>query len=111
MEQIVRVRRLCGEGRAEVIRIRESACSGECHKCSGCGAAKETVIVEADNPIGARPGDLVRIQSDNKSVMSAVAVFYVLPIVLFFLGYALGAALGLSGGVTGCLGFALGIGA
>ena len=111
MEQIVRVLRLCGEGKAEVFRVRESACSGDCHKCSGCGAAKETVIVEADNPIGARPGDLVRIESDTKSVMGAVAVFYALPLVLFFLGYALGAALGFSGGIFGAAGFAFGIGA
>ena len=40
MEQIVRVRRLLENGNAEVVHVRESACSGDCHKCSGCGAAK-----------------------------------------------------------------------
>jgi len=111
MEQIVRVARLTPEGKAEIIHVRESACSGDCHKCSGCGAAKETMFLVAENPIHARPGDLVRMESDTKQVMTAVAVFYVLPLVLFFAGYALGAWLGLSGGLIGALGFALGIGA
>ena len=111
MEQIVRVHRLCPNGRAQIIHVRESACSGDCHKCSGCGAAKETVIMEVGNPIGAQVGDMVRIESDTKRVMSAVGVFYVLPVVLFFLGYALGYALGISGGIVGGLGFALGIAA
>ena len=111
MEQIVRVARLTPDGRAEIIHVRESACSGDCHKCSGCGAAKETMFLVAENPINARPGDLVRMESDTKQVMTAVAVFYVLPLVLFFAGYALGAWLGLSGGLIGGLGFALGIGA
>lgn len=109
MEQIVRVHRLCGSGRAQIIHVRESACSGDCHKCSGCGAAKETMILEADNPIGARPGDMVVLRSDTKNVMTAVAVVYVLPVVLFFVGYALGAMASIGGGLMGCLGFALGL--
>lgn len=109
MEQIVRIRRLCGDGKAEIIHVRESACSGDCHKCSGCGAAKETMIVEADNPIGAQPGDFVTVSSDTKGVMTAVVAVYVLPMVLFFVGYAIGAALGLSGALVGGLGFVLGV--
>lgn len=110
MEQIVRVHRLCPNGRAQIVHVRESACSGDCHKCSGCGAARETMIMEVDNPIGAQVGDMVRVESDTRHVMSAVGVFYVLPVVLFFLGYALGAALGI-GGTVGGAGFALGIAA
>lgn len=111
MEQIVRVHRLCGGGRAQIIHVRESACSGDCHKCSGCGAAKETMILEADNPIGAQPGDFVVLASDTKSVMTAAVVVYLIPMVLFFLGYALGAALNISGAALGGLGFVLGLGA
>ena len=38
MEQLVRVKETYDDGTALVFRIRESACSGDCHKCSGCGA-------------------------------------------------------------------------
>ena len=86
MEQLVRVRETHGDGTAAVIHVRESACSGDCHKCSGCGAAKETVIFTADNPIGARPGDLVKVESSTAPVLKAAMVLYVLPLILFFLG-------------------------
>ena len=46
MEQIVKVRRTNSDGTAQVIRIRESACSGDCHKCSGCGAAQQTMLLK-----------------------------------------------------------------
>ena len=86
MEQTVRVRRLLENGNAEVVHVRESACSGDCHKCSGCGAAKEAVIFTARNLIGARPGELVRVESSTAPVLKAAVVLYVLPLILFFLG-------------------------
>ena len=109
MEQIVRVHRLHPDGRADIILVRESACSGDCHKCSGCGAQKETMIVTADNPIRAEVGDFVTLTSDTASVMKAVVAVYLVPLVLFFAGYALGDAIGWSGGAMGGLGFGLGI--
>ena len=109
MEPIVRVHRLHPDGRADIILVRESACSGDCHKCSGCGAQKETMIVTADNPIRADVGDFVTLSSDTGSVMKAVAAVYLVPMVLFFAGYALGAALGWSGVLMGGLGFVLGV--
>ena len=110
MERVVRVKETYSDGTAQVLLVRESACSGDCHKCSGCGAAKETLLVTAQNPIRADKGDLVTIQSASGPVLKAAAVLYVMPLVLFFLGYAVGAALGISGGLGGGLGFALGIG-
>ena len=108
MEQLVRVKEVYDNGTAMVIHVRESACSGDCHKCSGCGAAKEAVLFTADNPIGARRGDLVKVESDTGTVLKAAVVLYVLPLVLFFLGYYLGTFLN-AGGIVGGLGFALGI--
>ena len=110
MQQLVRVRQVHDDGTATVIHVRESACSGDCHKCSGCGAAKETLLVTAQNPIRADRGDLVTIRSESGPVLKAAAVLYVMPLVLFFLGYALGTSIAISGGLVGCLGFVLGIG-
>lgn len=109
MEQLVRVREVYDNGTAQVVHIRESACSGDCHKCSGCGAAKETLLLLAQNPIGARAGELVKLRSDTAPVMKAAAVLYILPLVLFFAGYFAGAALWNSGALVGCLSFAVGI--
>ena len=108
MEQRARVRRLMDDGKAQVMVIRESACSGDCHKCSGCGAVQETLLFEAENPVGAKPGDLVVIRSVSGPVLRSAAVLYMLPLVLFFLGYALGARWGI-GALLGCLAFAASI--
>ena len=110
MEQLVRVRDTFEDGTAMVIHVRESACSGDCHKCSGCGAAKETVLIKAKNPIGAKRGDLVKLESATGPVLKAAAVLYMIPMVLFFAGYFLGDTLWGRGALTGCLAFAAGIG-
>lgn len=109
MEQIVRIRRLIDDKTAEVIRIRESACSGECHKCSGCGAAQETLVFEAENPIGAKAGELVTISSASGPVIKAAAMLYVVPLALFFAGYWVGAAAWNHGALIACIAFSLGI--
>ena len=110
MQQLVRVRQTHEDGTATVIHVRESACSGDCHKCSGCGAAKEAILLEAKNPIGAQTGDLVTIETETGPVLKAAAVMYLLPMMLFFGGYALGAALWQRGGLVGCLAFVMSIG-
>lgn len=110
MQQLVRVRQAHEDGTATVVHIRESACSGDCHKCSGCGTAKEAILLEAKNSIGAKMGDLVIIESETGPVLKAAAVMYMLPMVFFFAGYALGAALWQQGGLIGGLAFLASIG-
>ena len=110
MQQLVRVRTIHEDGTATVMHIRESACSGDCHKCSGCGAAKEAILLEAVNPIGAKPGDLVTVEAATGPVLKAALVMYMVPMVLFIVGYALGAALFQQGALAGCLAFFLSIG-
>lgn len=110
MEQLVKVKTASPDGTAQVIRIRESACSGDCHKCSGCGAAKETIVFTAENPVNAQPGDLVYVKTQSAPVLMGAAVVYLLPLLLFFLGYFLLDAICSLGALGGGLAFALGIG-
>lgn len=109
MEQIVQVRRTFEDGTALVLHIRESACSGDCHKCSGCGAAKEGIELTVKNSIGAEAGDFVTVEAATGPVLRGAAVLYLMPLLLFFLGYALGAVLWGRGAAAGCLAFVLGI--
>jgi sigma-E factor negative regulatory protein RseC len=110
MEQLVKVKTASPDGTAQVIRIRESACSGDCHKCSGCGVAKETIVFTAENPVNAQPGDLVYVKTQSAPVLMGAAVVYLLPLLLFFLGYFLLDAMWSLGALGGGLAFALGIG-
>lgn len=109
MEQLARVKEIYDGGTALVIRVRESACSGDCHKCSGCGAAQQTMLLRAVNAIGAKPGEMVTVESDSKSVLAGSAVLYLLPLVLFFAGYLAGELLWGNGALTGCAAFVLSI--
>ena len=109
MEQLVRVKEVKDNGTAVVIHVRESACSGDCHKCSGCGAAKEAVLFTADNLIHAKKGDLVKVESATGPVLKAAVVLYVIPLVLFFLGYYLGTVLGVAPALIAGIGFVLGV--
>ena len=109
MEQIVRVKYTHGDGTATVAHTRQSACSGDCHKCSGCGAATEQILLKAVNPIGAEAGDFVKIESASGPVLKAAAMLYVVPMVLFFAGYLIGMMLWNLGALMGILAFVIGI--
>lgn len=109
MEQTVVVRNTLENGMAQVIRTRESACSGDCHKCSGCGAQQETWILTVHNPIGAKAGDRVVIESATGPVLKAAAMLYILPVVLFLAGYLLGEHLWAKGPLLGVVGIVLGL--
>ena len=109
MDQIVRVKQAHSDGTATVVHMRQSACSGDCHKCSGCGAAAEQIQLEAVNEIDAQAGDFVKIESASAPVLKAAAMMYVVPMVLFFLGYLIGMMAWNRGALMGCLAFVIGI--
>jgi sigma-E factor negative regulatory protein RseC len=109
MQQLVKVLQCEPDGTAKVACLRQSACSGDCHKCSGCGAVEQTMVFTARNPIGARPGDTVTVESATGPVLKAAAVLYLMPLVLFIAGYLVGMQWGL-GGLTGALAFGLSVG-
>ncbi len=90
MEQVVRVQKVFEDGTAHVLRVRESACSGDCHQCSGCGASQQKLLITCGNPIGAKPGDMVILQTESGPVLKAAVMLYVLPVVLFVAGYLAG---------------------
>ncbi len=111
MKQTVTVVSVSG-GTATVAYDRPTACHGDCSKCAGgCGsmAAKERVVVKAENLIGASPGDRVAIEAAGTAVFSAIFLVYALPVVLFFVGYFVFDALHLGGVLPGIVGFFLGL--
>ena len=108
MQQLVKVISCKENGTAQVACLRQSACSGDCHKCSGCGAVEQTMIFTTQNPIGAKPGDMVTVESATGPVLQAAAMLYLLPLVLFIAGYLIGMQWGLVG-LVGALAFVLSI--
>ena len=89
MEQQAKVIRIVTDTVAKVAVKRKSACSGDCHTCHGCPHPDEIVMVNADNFVGAQVGDDVIVSSDTGRVLKLAAMLYLMPMVLFFLGYFL----------------------
>lgn len=90
MTQIATVQRLVGEGKAEIMVRRPSACGHDCANCGGCGPDSVTQIIAlAENEAGARLGDTVRVESESSSVLGLAALLYLVPFVLLFAGYFL----------------------
>ena len=109
MEQTVLVKRVLEDGSAEVLRVRESACSGDCHKCSGCVSSQQTMVIRAENPIGAKVGDWVVIEAKSGAVLKAAVMLYIVPLVLFIAGYLLGEHLWQSGILFALAGLLIGL--
>lgn len=89
MQQKAIVKELAGRHGAVVAVERRSACSGDCDSCHGCSHQTETVMVNAQNHAGAKPGDLVQVESASGRVLGLAVLLYIMPILLMIVGYLL----------------------
>ena len=105
MTQHAIVRKLPDLGRAEVEVLRGTSCGDACGSCHVCKYASK-IEVEAKNDISARVGDRVEIETRSRDIYSAAFLVYVMPFVLFFIGYAVSAWLGAAEGVSVIVSFA-----
>ena len=87
MTQIATVERIINNDYAEISVPRKSACGHDCEECAGCGVTGAEVHAKAANPIGARPGQKVVVESSTKKMLGIVAFVYFIPVLLFLIGY------------------------
>lgn len=87
MVQIATVERIVNANYAEISVPRKSACGHDCEECAGCGVSGAAVRARALNPIGARPGQKVVVESSTGKMLGIVAMVYLIPVVLFLIGY------------------------
>jgi sigma-E factor negative regulatory protein RseC len=98
MTQDAIVTKLLPDGMAEVAVTRTTACGGNCASCEACMFQNELKAV-ARNRIGAKPGQRVVIESKSSLVFGAAVLVYVMPLLLFLLGYGLASLLGAGEGI------------
>lgn len=98
MTQDAIVTKLLPNAMAEVVVTRSTACGSNCGSCEACIFQSELKAV-AKNSINARPGQRVVISSRTSKVFSAAMLVYVMPLVLFILGYAAASLLGAKEGL------------
>ena len=112
MTQIATVEKILDADHAVISVPRKSACGHDCEECAGCGVTGAAVKARAENPIGAKPGQKVVVESSTQKMLGIVVLVYAIPVALFLIGYlaafALGAGVGVQYAAAG-LGFLLGI--
>lgn len=89
MTQIATVDALLDNGYVQISVPRKSACGHDCEDCAGCGMTGAAIKAKAKDPVGVSVGQKVVVESSTKKLMGVVALVYVLPVVLFLLGYFL----------------------
>ena len=87
MTQIATVERILDADHAVISVPRKSACGLDCEECAGCGVSGAAVKAKAINPIGARPGQKVVVESSTQKMLGIVALVYAIPVALFLVGY------------------------
>ena len=81
------------DGLAEVVVERLGICGGDCSQCDECRYENLMKSV-VQNPIGARRGQHVMIETPTMGVFKGALAIYILPLVMLFIGYLAADALG-----------------
>ena len=89
MTQIATVEKIIDSTHVKIAVPRKSACGHDCEECAGCGMTGAAIKAKAKNKIGAQPGQKVIVESSTKKLLGVVALVYLLPVVLFLMGYFL----------------------
>lgn len=88
MTQDAVVTKVFPNGMAEVAVARTTACGGNCGNCESCVFQSELRTM-ARNTVNAKPGQKVVIASKSSAIFGAAILVYVVPLVLFVLGYTI----------------------
>ena len=105
MTQDAVVTKVLNNGMAEVAVSRGTACGSNCGNCESCVFQNELKAF-AKNSIHAKPGEKVVIESLSSRIFSAAFLLYIVPFILFFIGYAVAAHYSLSEGLSILVSFA-----
>ncbi len=92
-------------GRVRVAADRKGACGGCDHRgggCKSCLTGANKMESEAANPVGAKVGDLVKLQLTTFNLYSGAALLYLLPVLGALVGAFMGDwAVGSDGAIGG----------
>ena len=92
MTQHAIVKRLSGQDVAEISLLRQVECSMHCDSCGGClkPPAGEELLALAKNPIGAKPGDRVEVETTTGNSIGMALLVFGFPCLALVLGYLAG---------------------
>lgn len=105
MTQDAVVTKVFDNGMAEVVVTRGTACGSNCGNCESCAFQNELKAF-AKNTVNAKRGEKVVIESLSSRIFGAAFLLYIVPFILFFIGYAVAAHYNLSEGMCVLISFA-----
>ena len=88
MDHYGQVIELAGDDRA-LVRVRRNSACGSCGRCGGFFGDPEKnheMLVEVNNPIGAKAGQLVRLEAKASEMLMAAVLLYFVPLMGLLLG-------------------------
>ena len=100
MEEIGVVMEVAGTT-AKVMMTRSGSCES-CNAAGSCKAVSDDRVMEADNLLGALPGQHVLLKIESGLFLKATFLTYMLPVIFLFLGAYLGGKYGpeISGAIS-----------
>ena len=92
MVQNAVVKKIVGDGVAEVSLLRQMECGLHCDgACEGCSQKpKEEILALASDPLGAKPGDHVEVEPTVGHNIGTSVLVFLLPCVGLGAGYVVG---------------------
>lgn len=80
----------------EVINEEAKIRVGRHNDCKNCGACpgNDSMIISANNKIGAEPGQRVLFEIKEKNVLKAAFIVFIVPLIALFIGAMLGGFIG-----------------
>ena len=99
MTQDAVVTKVLPNGMAEVVVSRGTACGSNCGNCESCVFQNE-IKTFAKNTVHARPGEKVVIESLSSRIFGAAFIVYIVPMLVFIIGYVIAASCGLTEGMS-----------
>ena len=97
MVQNAVVKKIVGDGVAEVSLLRQMECGLHCDgACAGCMQKPQgELLALASDPIGTKPGERVEVEPSAGHSIGLSALVFGVPCIFLALGYILGMVLGL----------------
>ena len=93
-----------------IIEIEKGTACAKCHAGCACDFGKNTMVVEANDPIGVHVDQFVQLSIPNESAMRASFVVYVVPLLALIIGTLVGEYLGTTLGIKNVFEILVGFG-
>lgn len=97
MSQNAVIKRIISDGVAQVSLMRQMECGLSCNGSGGCESCgmrpKEELLALAYNPIQARTGDIVEVESVAGGAIGIAVLVYLTPCIALAAGYVIGQSL------------------